>query len=322
MPYTEDNMNNLNNTDNINITNHLDTITVSLETGEVIENAETAENKADEAVNGTKSESPKEGSDTSKEARENVKLLFFEPRKWKPAKKPENNVTARSFISNPFGEGLTEAYTIGDWNFNWSEIETADMPLEKNTDYEFVFWLNGGECENSGETSRLELIFDNDYENRYTYNLNRSFIRYERHYKGWYLYRIPFNTEDSCYTKLKFISMRSYMSIIKAEAPESYSDLPEDNPPEGVPQRHNIVFKDGFPLNAAWSYKIFGKNNTHDLYNYNRNMPIEESIREAFEESGIKDDIADEIIDQVMDDIDFDGIKDQIIQEIKDKLNS
>ena len=315
-------MNNLTITDNINNTNPLNIVAVSTETGEVIENTE---NRADEAVIETKSEVLKEsGYDTSKK----TKLLFFEPRKWKPSKNIENNVIMRSFISNPFGEGLTEAYTIGDWNWNWSEIETADMPLEKNTDYEFVFWLNGGENEPGNETCRLEIIFDKDNENRYTYNLNRSFIRYERHYKGWYLYRIPFNTEDSCYTKLKFISMRAYTTVIKAEAPESYANLLKDTPPVGVPQRHNMIFNDGFPLNAAWSYKIFGQNETYHLHN--GNASFENNLMQALEGDIVDqvmsdidvDGITDDIVDQVMSDIDVDGIKDQIIRELKDKLNS
>ena len=330
MPCTEDNMNNTYTT-NIHDAENLSTVTIVPETGEVIENTETAENTGEPAP-----------------AKNTARRLFFEPRSWKPAKDVESTVSSRSFISNPFGEGLIEAYTIGDWNWNWSVIETADMTLEKNTDYEFIFWLNGGENEPANEVCKLEVIFDNDYEDRYTYNLNRDFIRYEKHFKGWYLYRIPFNTGNACYTKLQLIAMRAYTTFIKAEDPESYIGLPAGVPPVGVPQRHNIVFKDGFPANASWSYRALGEkalnNNTHtpkdfkffgenhfecnerksrfeDSESMERNI---ESVLYEFEE-GIRDRLngalTDDVIDEVIHNQDVESIKEQIIQQLKDSLN-
>ena len=316
-PDTEDNMNTFNITDNNN-----ETITVSAETGEVIESG----------VDMLRATEPKKTDVASKA----VKTLFFNPREWKPSKDIPKNIVTRSFITSPFG-GLTESYMIGDWNWNWSQIESGELMLEKNTDYEFVFWLNGGENDNNNESLLLDIVFDGNNENCYTYHLNRSFIKYERHYKGWYLYRIPFNTGDACYTKLRLVAMAAYATFIHADIPESYTDLPDDPAPVGLPQRHNIIFgEDGFPRNSWWSGKVFGTDTNEQNGNQgsNRNSSFASEFFHGFDISSIMNTIserieefiedefdADEIADEVMDSIDVDSIKEQIIQNIKDSLN-
>ena len=323
-PDTEDNMN------NFNITDNNETITVNTETGEVIGTA------VQSGVDMLHAAEPKQKETAAK----TVKTLFFNAREWKPSKECTNTVATRSFISSPFGN-LTEAYMIGDWHWNWSQIETGELILEKNTDYEFLFWLNGGENDRNQETCRLEIVFDGDVENRNIYNLNRSFIRYVRHYKGWYLYRIPFNTGDACYTKLKLIAMAAYAAFIRADVPESYSELPDDPAPVGLPQRHNIIFgEDGFPRNSYWSGKVFGTDTNAQNGNQggNRNSGfasevfhgisiasvmdmISERIEEVLEEEFDADEIAEEIAEEVMGNIDVDFIKEEIIRNIKDNMN-
>ena len=320
-PDTEDNMNTFNITDNNN-----ETITVNAETGEVIGTA------VQSGVDMLHAAEPKPTASAEK----TVKTLFFNAREWKPNKEAEKTVAVRSFITSPFG-GLTESYMIGDWNWNWSAIETGELMLDKNTDYEFVFWLNGGENDRNQETCHLKVIFDGDNENCYTYRLNRSFIKYERHYKGWYLYRIPFNTGDACYTKLRLEASAAYVTFIRADVPESYANLPDDPAPVGLPQRHNIIFgEEGFPRNSNWSYKVFGADTNSQNGNRNNGIASEifhgidigsimntvsERIEEVLEEEFDADEIADEIADEVMDSIDVDSIKEQIIQNIKDSLS-
>ena len=307
-----------------NITdNNNETITVNAETGEVIESGADMLRAAE----------PKLQDNTA----QTTKMLFFNAREWKPNKDAEKTVATRSFITSPFG-GLTESYMIGDWNWNWSAIETGELILEKNTDFEFVFWLNGGENDRNQETCHLKIIFDGDNENCYTYRLNRSFIKYERHYKGWYLYRIPFNTGDACYTKLRLEASAAYVTFIRADAPESYAGLPDDPAPVGLPQRHNIIFgEDGFPRNSWWSDKVFPElGNSNQGGNQNGGFAsgvshgidigsimnaISGRIEEVLEEEIDADEIAEEIADEVMDSIDVDSIKEQIIQNIKDSLN-
>ena len=311
-PDTEDNMNTFNITDNNN-----ETITVNTETGEVIESG----------VDMIHAAEPKQKDDTSKVA----KTLFFDPREWKPNKEAPQTVAARTFITSPFG-GLTESYMIGDWNLNWSSIETGELTLDKNTDYEFVFWLNGGENERSNEVCQLNLVFDGDNENSYNYRLNRNLIKYERHYKGWYLYRIPFNTGDACHTKLRLEAMAAYATFIHADNPESYAGLPDDPAPVGLRQRHNIIFgEEGFPRNAWWSGEVFG-HGSNQFGKQNINFAsgifhgidinsIMNTVSERIEEEIEEELDADEIADEVMDRIDVDSIKEQIIRNIKDNLN-
>ena len=317
-PDTEDNMNTFNITDN----NNHETITVNTETGEVIRT------DVQSGVDMLHAAEPEQ----KESAERAVRTLFFNPREWKPSKDIQKNIVTRSFITSPFG-GLTESYMIGDWNRNWSQIETNELILEKNTDYEFVFWLNGGENSEGSESLLLDIVFDGNNENCFTYHLRRSFIRYERHYKGWYLYRIPFRTGEACYTKLRLIAMGAYATFIHADLPESYSYLPDDPAPVGLPQRHNIIFgEDGFPRNAWGSSKVFtesgnGRNgswnrgssfasNAYAFSTFDDNFmnTIMNRVQEAIEDELDADDIADEVIDS----IDVDSIKEQIIQNIKD----
>ncbi len=346
-PDTEDNMKLFNITDNNN-----ETITVSAETGEVIETAASDIPKTPETgevIENTASDIPETPEKQTENADEKkAKTLFFNAREWKPSKEYDKTVATRSFITDPFGK-LTEAYMIGDWDWHWSQIETAELVLEKNTDYEFVFWLNGGENDRNQETCRLEIVFDADNENRSIYNLNRNFIRYERHYKGWYLYRIPFNTGDACYTKLRFVAMAACATVMHADEPESYVDLPEDPAPTGLPQRHNIFFGEGFPRNARWSKDAFPdmkeeQQNKADQNTFNEEQQnkadqntfnfdffggadadsirrtVMERIQEELEDEFDVDDIADEVAEEVMDNIDVDAIRDKIIQSIRDSF--
>lgn len=322
---------------NTNFTDDNNPIIINPETGEVMEVAEERIATGADILH----ENEPKAVYTSVSQSSQSKYIFFNAREWKPSKDCEKTVATRSFISGPFG-GLTEAYTVGDWSWNWSQIETKDMTLEKNTDYEFVFWLNGGENDQNQEICRFEIIFDNDQENRYIYNLNRNFIRYIRHYKGWYLYSIPFNTGEACYTKFRFIAQRAYSTLMNAQPAESYNSLPEDIPPKGIPQRHNIIFSEGWPRNSWWSKMIFHeddsnnvnngfgngiKNNTGGFFDefFSKHSDIADSVRSRIEEELEgeldPDDIVEDVVETMMDDIDVDSIKDRIIQQIKDSLS-
>lgn len=291
--YKENNMNNFNN-----ITDKDNTITVDPATGEVRENVATAAVK-------------KAG-----------KPVFFNARDWVADKKTcPNTVASRSFISNPFGD-LAESYTVGDWSWAWSQIETKDMVLEKNTDYRFVFWLNGGENDQNNETCVLEIMFDNDYENRYSYKLNRSFIKYEKYYKGWYLYSIPFNTGDACYTKLRFISQRAYATILPAEDVDSYADLPEDAPIVGVPQRHNIIFGEGYPRDSWWSHVVFPelKAGSADVNSEFTPDVIKSGVISRIGEELDVDGMVEDVMDELEGDIE--DLRQQIIDQIRESFNN
>jgi len=185
---------------------------------------------------------------------EPVNKLYFDAREWSFNKDCKNNVGSRSFMQGPDGT-IAEAFMLGNWGWDWTEIISRTLILPKNTLNTFTFWLNGGENDNNNEICRFEVIFNNDYENRYSYNLNRNFIKPLKKVNGWELYEIPFRTADNEYTQLKFVAQRAYMTVMNAKDASEYADLPDTADPyeEYRPQRHNIVFADGWPTNTWYS---------------------------------------------------------------------
>lgn len=191
--------------------------------------------------------------------------IFFNPKEWMklPDVDEESNNFSRFFISSPFDGGMVEVASLGDWSWNWCEITNGMLILEPNTEYHFVFWLNGGENDCSNETCTFQVIFTNnslranesDWEQRLCYKLNRSYIKPIKRYNGWELYDIPFTTNDRKYTQLRFAAQRAPMAVMAAETPTFYDALPEavDKFASERPQRHNIIFEDGWPTNTWYS---------------------------------------------------------------------
>ncbi len=190
----------------------------------------------------------------NKQEENKVFKLYFNARDWKFNRDCGQNVGGRSFMEGPDG-GLAEAYMIGDWQYNWTEIVSETLMLPKFTDCSLTFWLNGGENDRNDEVCRFEVILNNDYEQRYTYNLNRNYIQPLKKLNGWELYEIPFQTRDNEYTQLKFVAQRAYMTVMTAKDASEYAQF-EDNPDpfeSERPQRHNLIFDDGFPKNRWYS---------------------------------------------------------------------
>lgn len=197
---------------------------------------------------------------TDNKTENQIYKLYFNPRKWSFNQTCKDNVGNRSFITGPDGV-LAEAYMIGNWTNAWTEIVSETLLLPKNTDCSFTFWLNGGENDRNDEVCRLEIIFNNNFEQRLNYNLNRNYIPPVKKLNGWELYEIPFRTEDNEYTELRFVAQRAYMTILSAKDVSAYADIPDTvDPFEGErPQRHNIIFSDGFPTNSWYSTKALQK---------------------------------------------------------------
>lgn len=185
---------------------------------------------------------------TNNETEAQVLKLYFEPRTWSFNKDCEHNVGGRSFMVGPDGM-MAESYMLGDWGYNWTEIVSKTLLLPKNRDCSFTFWLNGGENDRNDEVCRFEVVLNNDYEQRLTYNLNRNYIPPVKKLNGWELYEIPFRTQDNEYTQLRFVAQKAYMTVMSAKDATAYEGMADSADPfEGErPQRHNIVFNDGFP---------------------------------------------------------------------------
>lgn len=261
----------------------------------------------------------KENIITETEFKEN--RLYFNAREWSLNKSVDTNVGYRTFLNGPDGV-LSEAFIIGDWQWNWTEIGSPVLMLEKNTLYKFVFWLNGGENDQSNETCQFAVIFNNDYDNRLIYNLNRSYIKPLKKLNGWLLYEIPFMTGDNEYTQLRFSAMRAYMTVLHAEEPSAYADIPDtvDEFESVRPQRHNIVFNDGWPLNVWYSTANLksGKNraDADDEQDLNDMQDAIEIATDEFEAE------VDELIEALCNGQIDNEIHSKLHRELRDKLNS
>ena len=209
-----------------------------------------------------------------------MNYIFFNPRNWSFDQMQNNNQNSfgygrnggfshsipaeRSFI-NDFDDGLVESLLFGDWNTSYVRAVSKELSLLPDTDYCFVFWLNGGENDKNTEVCRLQISFGGNWDDCYTYKLNRNYIKPVLHKDGWELYSIPFRTpvaytsattqsgnNDTAPTVavyLAFVAGNAPMAIKPAKELEAYSDW-EDTPDEFAserPQRHNLVFADGWP---------------------------------------------------------------------------
>ena len=221
---------------------------------------------------------------------EPVNRLYFSAREWSFNKECSDNVGSRSFMQGPDGI-INEAYMIGDWGWNWTEIVSKTLILPKNTLHTFTFWLNGGENDRNNEVCRFEVVFNNDYEGRYTYNLNRNFIKPLKKVDGWELYEIPFRTGDNEYTQLKFVAQAAYMTVMTAKDASEYTNIPDSVDPyeEYRPQRHNIVFSDGWPNNTWYSTQkmqaSYGAGNGNNKPESTPNSGFQQNVANAYQQS-------------------------------------
>lgn len=246
-----------------------------------------------------------EPSDTYNTSEVNqMNYIFFNPRNWSFDQMQNNNQNSfgygrnngfsqsfpaeRSFI-NDFDGSLIESLMFGDWNTSYARAVSKELSLLPDTEYCFVFWLNGGENDSGSEICRLQIAFGGNWDDCYTYKLNRNYIKPILHKDGWELYSIPFRTPVA-YTSTGFGTVSSgfgtaatspvagsiasataqsgnndtaptvatYLAFIVGVAPMAvkpakelafYADW-EDAPDEFAnerPQRHNLVFADGWP---------------------------------------------------------------------------
>lgn len=192
--------------------------------------------------------------------------IFFKPRDWYDnPDTAHSNKCERSFYQ--FSDGkYEEIYTLGNWFQNsWSEIRSTLIPLRGDTDYTFVFWLNGGENDRFNETCQLLVIYlsddqpvkfgNDDWNNRYVFKLSRNRMKYIKTVDGWYLFAIDLPKADKHFVELRFNANNAPMALREAAAPESYADIP-DSPDEFAeyrPQRHNIAFPNGWPDDKEYS---------------------------------------------------------------------
>lgn len=228
-----------------------------------------------------------------------MNYIYFNPRKWSFEQTQTNtqfpfgngfpqpdcfeqSVGERSFI-NDFDGSLVECLMFGDWDTPCVRAVSNSLSLMPETEYSFVFWLNGGENDRNSEVCRLEISFAQDPDDCYSYKLNRGFIKPLLHKQGWELYSIPFVTPatggDTVEANFAFVSGYAPMAVKQAKALSAYEGW-EDEPDEFAkqrPQRHNLVFEDGWPsINMyggdRYSTEVLRKKKSQNMDQYRQMM--------------------------------------------------
>lgn len=132
-------------------------------------------------------------------------VINFSAREFRFDATCEDNMGRRAFITTSVGN--TEAYEIGDWDWDWTQI-FCEKKLEKNTDYIFRFAMTGGHNDSDDEVSLAEIYALDGYEDqtsawadRMTFALGKSQyapVISKRDRTGLLrVFEIPFNTGDS-----------------------------------------------------------------------------------------------------------------------------
>ena len=197
-----------------------------------------------------------------------MNYIYFNPREWYLEKTQYNTQYAnnsfpkqlstwqtgeeRCFI-NDFDGNLVESLMFGGWNAPLVRMISDSHELQSDTEYCFLFWLNGGENDKNSEICQLQISFFDNPANCYSYKLNRNYIKPLLHRQGWELYSIPFTTPyaelEPVVTRFSFVAGNAPMSVKPARELSFYRDW-ADEPDEYAkwrPQRHNLVFEDGWP---------------------------------------------------------------------------
>lgn len=234
--------------------------------------------------------------------------IYFDAREWSLDKEySETNKGERTFITS-FDNSLVEAFSFGSWNEQEiSAISTKQLILQKNSDYRFLFWLNGGENQKQTEICQLVITFNNDNENKRIYKLNRNYIKPLKSHKGWFLFEIPFSTEDNEFTQLKFIVQGAVATVIPALDKEAYENLANETVSGFHSMRPNIAFEKGYPDDAMFPkftnpFENMNIPTIHDIFNQNKTengtteqSPIMEKLKNT---ADAFDDMANEIANE------------------------
>ncbi len=187
-----------------------------------------------------------------------------------------NNVASRMMVTDALGNNV-EAYEIGDqWN-SWTQI-SCDIDVEENEDYEFLFAETGDidpkdssnavfrfivmpihenpdlkKNENTPDwmkASKQEEAANDDWENRFQYNLIRRMYRptMEKCWKDSSIrfYRIPFNTGDAKKIRFVFVAFNRPFTIYPVKNFEAYSEMEDYIPGQDFFRKDHPFGNKGF----------------------------------------------------------------------------
>lgn len=187
-----------------------------------------------------------------------MKNLLFNAEDFRIDQNVPTSVGERKNLTGFDGEEA-DCWQIANWNWDWSTL-IGEFTLDKNEDYIFCFWLNGGENDRYDEVCDIEIWLDEDYENRTTYKLNRNNFMPALVKNGWYLFCVPFKTAENEKTTIRFNAMGAYTTITASKNPIEYENVESDEVDAKAVQRANVVFENGFPpQEKKWEFKVLGK---------------------------------------------------------------
>ena len=178
--------------------------------------------------------------------------LFFCPERWETDPMVSTNIAEQVRVKGFLGKPV-DAWQLADWNGSWTAI-VSKIPIEKGwlesgCDYRFCFWLNGGENARADETCMLE-IWGDDWEERLQFKLNREHTKPLLEKNSWLLFAVPF-TAPAAAEALTFRFVVSGAVCTVAGIPAMNMSACEQLSPDvrsfDQPQRHNIVYPNGWP---------------------------------------------------------------------------
>lgn len=262
--------------------------------------------------------------------------IFFNAREWSVCNDAAASKCERTFVTD-FEKNLSEAYCIGDKTQNTSVIGTKQLILSKNTKYTFYFWVKLERNIKYDAICQLQIIYNNDFDNKRVYVLSNSNIRPAKITDGWQLYEIPFVTEDNEYTQLRFSVKSAICTIIPGKDARSYASLPDDddydqadaeNPDDDSTSDSSNAFK-----NISNTFKdFFGQFDPNNKQSADKNPDKDKSTEtksdpfaafNSFAEK-LKKDVQREVNKNIRNDIytDIKAMKDDIVNEIKNTFNN
>lgn len=155
------------------------------------------------------------------------KVINFNAREFKFDSTCTDNVGSRMFITD--ADSNVEVFEIGDWNWNWTQIQSIKR-LEKNTDYVFRFEIRGGYNSTRDAISKVFIQFDDDWDNRYVYAIEKSlykplFSKKNQNGELIRVYEIPFNTGNAETTSIVFVALHAVAMICPSLENEAYANL-------------------------------------------------------------------------------------------------
>ena len=262
--------------------------------------------------------------------------IIFNAREWSVCSDAAASKCERTFVTD-FEKNLSEAYCIGDKTQNISVIGTKQLILTKNTKYIFYFWIKLERNIKYDAICQLQIIYNNDFDNKRVYVLSNNNIRPSKTTDGWQLYEIPFVTEDNEYTQLRFSVKSAICTIIPGKDAKSYASLPDDDfyddtDAESTDEESSCDSPNAFK-NISNTFKdFFGQfdpgNNQSSEKNPDKNTSTgsKSDPFAAFNSFArqLKKDVQKEVNKNIRNDIysDIKAMKDDIVNEIKNTFNN